>query len=106
MVKRSALRIGISLAAVFALWGSAGCRATPQPTPAGLRILADPPDARVYIDDRFVASAQLLSRRAHTLPPGAHRVTVSAPGYFPHDLQTDLPAGLSTLKIKLRPIPP
>ena len=94
------LRIGALLALVSA------CHAEPRPTPAGLTVIARPADARVYVDGRFVASAKILARRPHELAPGTHQITVSAPGYFPHGLETELPAGVSTIEIALRPVPP
>jgi hypothetical protein len=33
-------------------------------------------------------------------------LTFKAPGYFPHDLRLPLPTGETTVRIKLRPIPP
>jgi hypothetical protein len=48
----------------------------------------------------------VLDKKPARLTPGPKRVTVEAPGYFPHDLEIDLPAGTTTINIKLRPIPP
>lgn len=84
----------------------ASCGGEPRPTPAGIKVVAEPADARVYVDDRFVASARVLAERAHQLPAGVHRITITAPGYFPHDIETELPPGVSTIEIALRPIPP
>lgn len=84
----------------------ASCGGEPRPTPAGLKVIAQPADARVYVDDRFVASARVLAQRAHSLPAGVHRITVSAPGYFPYELETELPPGVSTIEISLRPVSP
>lgn len=76
------------------------------PTPAQLRIIAEPENASVYVDERFAASARRLAVRPHPLSPGLHRITVQAPGYFPHDVALHLPAGVTTVEIALRPIPP
>lgn len=73
---------------------------------AELRVLADPASAVVQVNERFVGAARVLEKQPARLTPGAKRVTVEAPGYFPHDLELDLPAGTTTLNIKLRPIPP
>ena len=84
-----------------------GCSGAPvRPTPARLRVLAQPPMAAVYVDDRFVSSARVLAVRPLVLEPGIRHVTVQAPGYFPHDLELDLKAGLTTIRIALRAIPP
>jgi hypothetical protein len=73
---------------------------------AELRVLADPPSAVVQVNERFVGAARVLDKKPARLTPGPKRVTVEAPGYFPHDLEIDLPAGTTTINIKLRPIPP
>jgi hypothetical protein len=73
---------------------------------AELRVLADPPSAVVQVNERFVGAARVLDKQPARLTPGPKRVTVEAPGYFPHDLELELPAGSTTLNIKLRPIPP
>jgi hypothetical protein len=89
------------------LLGIAGCGASTPATPrAQLRVVAEPPGASVYVDDRFVATARRLARRPEPLPPGVHYVTISAQGYFPHDLEMDLPQGVTTVNIRLRAIPP
>ena len=78
---------------------------TSPPTRAQLRIISVPDTARVDIDERFAGSGRLLSVRPKDLTPGAHRVSVSAPGYFPHDLELELPAGETTVNVSLRAIP-
>lgn len=47
-----------------------------------LRLSVDPPDAAVYVDDRFVGTAEELStrRRGISISPGKHTVTVLRPG--------------------------
>lgn len=75
------------------------------PTRAQLRVIAEPDTARVDIDERFAGSGRLLSVRPKDLTPGSHRVSISAPGYFPHDLELELPAGETTVNVSLRPIP-
>jgi hypothetical protein len=73
---------------------------------AALRVVAVPETAHVAVDEQFVGAARVLAVRPATLAVGKHRVTVQAPDYFPHDLDVDLPRGVTTLEIKLRPIPP
>ena len=74
--------------------------------PAKLQVIAEPEEARVYVDERFVASARVLAQRPRELRAGAHRVTITAPGYFPHDVAVDLPSGTTTIRISLRAVPP
>jgi hypothetical protein len=85
-----------------------GCASTQKPKgpQAGLRTVVDPPNAIVQVDEHFVGAARVLDKRPAELAPGKHRVTVEAPGHFPHDLQVDLAPGVTTLNLKLRPTPP
>jgi hypothetical protein len=73
--------------------------------PAELRAVVEPSTAIVQVDEKFVGSARVLDKRPASLPPGRHRVTVEAPGYFPHDVEVDLVPGVTTLNLKLRAIP-
>lgn len=75
-------------------------------TPARLEVVAEPDTARVFVDERFVASARVLAVRPREIPAGTHHLTITAPGYFPHDLEVNLPSGTTTIRIALRPIPP
>ena len=77
-----------------------------RPTPTKLQVIAEPEDARVYVDERFVATGRVLAQRPRELRTGEHRVSIQAPGYFPHDVEVDLPPGTTTIEIRLRPIPP
>ena len=71
-----------------------------------LEMRVDPPDARISVDDRFVATGRVAAAHPIELEPGPHQVTLEAPGYFPHDLELELPAGTTTIDVRLRPIPP
>lgn len=77
----------------------------PPPKVAQLRVEAVPDNTTVYIDGRFIGTARILAKKAKRLPPGVKYITFKAPGYFPHDVRLDLPAGLTTLRMTLRPIP-
>jgi hypothetical protein len=85
----------------------AACAATqrPKPSVAELRTLVEPPTARVQVDERFVGAARVLAQRPAKLKPGVHRLTVEAPGHFPHDMELDLQPGVTKVELKLRPIP-
>jgi hypothetical protein len=74
--------------------------------PAELRVVAVPASASVQVNERFVGAARVLEKQPAVMAPGKKRITVEAPGYFPHDLEVDLPAGVTTVQIKLRPVPP
>jgi hypothetical protein len=92
------------IAAVF-LFALSACT-TVMPRPAELRVIARPENARIYLDDRFVATARVLARRPETVRTGVHYMTVTADGYFPHDVELELPSGVTTVEISLRPVPP
>lgn len=94
-----ALLIGLLLA-------SCGARQTPPPRVAELRTLVEPSTARVQVDEQFVGAARVLAQRPARLSLGRHRITIEAPGYFPHDLELDLAAGVTKVEVKLRAIPP
>ncbi|MEC7525616.1 MAG: hypothetical protein VYE22_37385 [Myxococcota bacterium] len=74
--------------------------------PAQVRFLIQPPTARVYVEDRFVGAARVLARRPQEFPPGVRHFSITADGHFPHDVEVDLPSGLTTIRLTLRPVPP
>src|SRR5262245_25052145 len=87
--------------------GAAGCYGQTAPVRlAKLRVLAEPDTTTVYVDDRYVGSARVLATRPKVFKPGIKFITFKAPNHFPHDVRVDLPPGTTTIKMKLRPIPP
>jgi hypothetical protein len=78
----------------------------PKPTMARLRVLAVPDNTRVYVDDRFVGTARVLAAKPKQMQAGVKYITFEAPDYFPHDLRVVLPPGTTTIRMKLRAIPP
>ena len=103
-MRRSRLSASLLLLAAFE---ASGCMTAPQPPRvAYLKVVAEPAKTSVYSNDRFLGSAHLLQKQPKALPPGTKYLTFRAPGYFPHDLQIKLPVGETTVKIKLRPVPP
>lgn len=84
-----------------------GCASVPvRPTPATLRVIAEPETASVYVNDQFIGSARVLAKRPKSMKPGVKFITFQAPDFFPHDVRLVLPSGETTVRIKLRPIPP
>ena len=58
----------------------------------------------MYVDDRFVGTADELSSmdRGIVVSPGKHTVTVSRPGYHDKSSEVDVDAGKSeTVKVSL-----
>ena len=107
-VRSSVSRLSLALAS--ACLGSAliacGGAHKPKGRPAELRAVVQPPTAIVQVEEKFVGSARVLDKRPAQLTPGKHRVTVEAPGYFPHDVEVELAPGVTTLQLKLRAVPP
>jgi hypothetical protein len=79
---------------------------TVAPEPARLKVIATPADASVYIDGHYFGRATVLSQEPKALAPGVHLMTVTADDHFPHDMELDLPPGVTTLTIELRQVPP
>lgn len=103
MARTAALVCAVLLANV----SLASCvRPAPPPQLAKLRVLAEPETTTVYVDERYVGSARVLAAKPRSLSPGTKLVTFKAPGYFPHDVRLDLPSGITTVRMKLRKIPP
>jgi hypothetical protein len=97
------------VAALACAYALGGCmQAPPQAAPkvASLRVTAEPPETTVYESDHFLGTARLLAKQPKQLKPGVKYLSFKAPGYFPHDMQVDLAPGETSIKIKLRPIPP
>ncbi|HEY6877872.1 MAG TPA: PEGA domain-containing protein [Polyangiales bacterium] len=89
----------------LAVLGCAGAQ-RPRARPAQLRAVIEPATASVQIDEHFVGAARVLAVRPASVKPGKHRITVEAPGYFPHDAEVELAPGVTTVNLKLRPVPP
>ena len=65
--------------------------ASPAESDARIRFDVSPPDAAVYVDDRFAGSARELDGLSAGLAvsPGQHRITVTCPGYREATLRVD-----------------
>lgn len=96
--------VTVALATCLGTAGCAGTQRGPQYT-AELRVVAEPATAVVLVNERFVGAAKVLDKHPAKLTGGKKRVTLEAPGYFPHDLVVELAPGLTTVKAALRPIP-
>ena len=69
-----------------------------------LRLTVEPSDAAVYVDDRFVGTAEEINSldRGVPLTPGKHTVTVSRPGFRDKTLEVTIEAGQTqTLEVRL-----
>jgi hypothetical protein len=83
-----------------------GCPPTP-PRTVWMRVAGGPANASVTVDDIFVGTLDVVSRRGVALPPGTHRVSVEAPGHLPWDKIVEAREGDAPvqLDVKLVPIP-
>ena len=101
-------RMGVRAAALILAVVVCGCAksGTVASEPARLKLVTTPPNASVYIDGHYFGRATVLAQEPKALVPGVHLMTVQAEDHFPHDLELDLPPGVTTLRIELRPVPP
>jgi hypothetical protein len=103
----SVLRAGaIAMAAAVLAAFAVGCTHGPPPKVAKLRVIAEPETTRVTVDDQYAGRARVLAKQPRALTPGKKLITFEADDYFPHDVEVNLPQGETTIRIKLRPIPP
>ncbi len=100
--------MGVRVAALALSLVALGCanKHTIAPELARLQIVTTPPNASVYIDGHYFGRATVLSQEPKALAPGMHLMTVQAEDHFPHDMELELPRGLTTITVELRPIPP
>ena len=96
-----------SVAVVLLMGGSSGCTSPARSPTVPLRISGGPDSASVTIDDEPVGNFDVVAAHGVALPPGRHRVTVEADGYFPFDRIVDAEPGgeVQRLVIKLEKIP-
>jgi hypothetical protein len=91
--------------AVLAAALAACAGAAPRTT--SLRVGGAAPDASVTVDDRYLGSFALVSKRGVALPPGKHRITVEKTGFFPWDKLVEAHEGDPPIQldVTLTPIP-
>lgn len=99
-------RRAFALFACLALAAPIGCGPKTPPT-VSMRMTGAPKNASVTIDDEFVGTLDVVSARGVALPPGKHRITVEAAGYFPWDKVVEAAPGQGPLRLDaaLVPIP-
>lgn len=72
---------------------------------ARLRLRVEPTDAAVYLDDRFVGTAEEINSlgRGISVSAGKHTVTVSRPGFEDRTVEVEVDAGeTEELKVELK----
>jgi hypothetical protein len=85
----------------------AACGPAKEPRTVSLRMIGSPPNASVTVDDQFVGSLAVVQARGVALPPGQHRVSVEAAGFFPFDQIVQAKEGDAPIRldVKLTPVP-
>lgn len=68
-----------------------------HPAKSRLRLHVEPADAAVYVDDRFVGTAEEIGslERGIAVSPGKHTVTASRPGFKDRSVEVEVGAGES-----------
>ena len=99
--------MGVRASLAFALLFVLACGPAREPKTVSLRMIGAPPNASVTIDDQFVGSLAVVQARGVALPPGQHRISVEAAGFFPHDqiVEAKEGAGPMRVEVKLTPVP-
>jgi hypothetical protein len=72
-----------------------------------MRMAGGPANASVTVDDIFVGTLDVVSKRGVALPPGTHRISVEAPGHLPWDKIVEAREGDAAVRldVKLVPVP-
>jgi hypothetical protein len=93
-------------AACLLLGGCTPAKDAHAPT-TSLRLRGGPPDALVVVDEQTLGSLAYVQAHGVAMPPGLHRVTVKAAGYFPWDRAVEAKPGAPpvTLEVALTAIP-
>jgi hypothetical protein len=78
-----------------------------KPAQVLVRMQGAPDDALVTVDDRYIGKLGRIEKAGMKLPPGVHRLTIEANGYFPHDQILELMEGAppSDVVVELQPVP-
>lgn len=94
-----------ALTVMAATLSLAACGPARPPKTVSLRMVGAPQDASVTIDDIFVGRLEIVSARGVALPPGKHRISVEAPGYFPWDELVEAHEGDAPIKLDVQLVP-
>ena len=83
----------------------AACGPAKEPRTVSLRMIGAPPNASVTIDDQFVGTLDVVAARGVALPPGQHRVSVEAAGFFPFDQIVEAQEGGAPIRVEVKLVP-
>ena len=95
------------LAGLLVLLAAVGCGPPANAPTVSMRMSGGPPNASVTVDDIFVGSLELVTKRGVALPAGVHHISVEAPGHLPWDKTVEAKEGSGPLRldVKLVPVP-
>ncbi|MFO0679397.1 MAG: PEGA domain-containing protein [Polyangiaceae bacterium] len=99
------LRTAAFLLAVATSASVVACGPARSASTVSLRMSGTPATALVTIDDQVMGPLGFVGKRGVALPPGDHRVSVEAPGYFPVDRVVHADREPVRLEIALEPVP-
>ena len=72
---------------------------------AALKVVANVPEAALYIDDVYVGPVSQWSEDGRFVQPGFHRVELRHPDHFTHHQELELTRGDAVLmEVELRPL--
>jgi hypothetical protein len=95
-----------TLILLFMLFGCGPAPEAAKLTLGGLAIRCDPPDAVLFVDDKYMGTVGSLKGRAVKLPEGVHRIEVRKEGYFSHFAEVKVAKGVrQQLEVALRKEP-
>jgi hypothetical protein len=99
---------GAALTGILSLSVSAcePAKAPHSPT-VSLRLRGSPSDATVVVDEQTLGTLDFVQAHGVAMPPGNHRITVKAIGYFTWDREVEAKIGSPpvALEVALIPIP-
>ena len=101
-------RAAFALLLCTASLGLAACKGAASTGPRSkLALDGTPSEASVLIDEQPIGSLAVVQKHGVSLPPGQHRLTVQADGYFPADLLIDVDrsGGVVRRTVKLTALP-
>ena len=94
--------MGMRFFLCVALCGACGGPGGGSARTVSLRMTGAPADARVTVDDQIVGSLDMVQARGVALPPGTHRVSVEAPGFFPYDVLVEAKEGEKFVRVEAK----
>jgi hypothetical protein len=96
------MKLGMRVLVLAFLLAGCGAPQTGATKTVSLRMSGTPVDARVTVDDQIVGSLDMVQARGVALPPGNHRISVEAPGYFPFDTIVEAKEGEKMVHVEAK----